>query len=146
MIRWIKLVNDTAVAVDQLGMRQGAAAVYLDAWHKDLPEFLQLRTNNGDDRMKAHDIFPAVCFPDLFWRMAAENLDQDWHLMCPHEIRTVKGYCLEDCYGELWEERYLDCVGDDRISKRTVLLKDVVRLIIKSAVETGTPLSLTGIR
>ena len=70
VIRWIKLVNDTAVAVDQLGMRQGAAAVYLDAWHKDLPEFLQLRTNNGDDRMKAHDIFPAVCFPDLFWRMA----------------------------------------------------------------------------
>ncbi len=82
MIRWIKLVNDTAVAVDQLGMRQGAAAVYLDAWHKDLPEFLQLRTNNGDDRMKAHDIFPAVCFPDLFWKMAEENLDQDWHLMC----------------------------------------------------------------
>lgn len=139
VIRWIKLVNDTAVAVDQLGMRQGAAAVYLDAWHKDLPEFLQLRTNNGDDRMKAHDIFPAVCFPDLFWKMAEENLDQDWHLMCPHEIRTVKGYCLEDCYGELWEERYLDCVGDDRISKRTVMLKDVVRLIIKSAVETGTP-------
>ena len=139
VIRWIKLVNDTAVAVDQLGMRQGAAAVYLDAWHKDLPEFLQLRTNNGDDRMKAHDIFPAVCFPDLFWRMAKENLDQDWHLMCPHEIQTVKGYCLEDCYGELWEERYLDCVEDDRISKRTVLLKDVVRLIIKSAVETGTP-------
>ena len=61
--------------------------------------------------MKAHDIFPAVCFPDLFWKMAEENLDQDWHLMCPPEIRTVKGYCLEDCYGELWEERYLDCVG-----------------------------------
>ena len=67
VIRWIKLVNDTAVAVDQLGMRQGAVAVYLDAWHKDLPEFLQLRTNNGDDRMKAHDVFPAVCYPDLFW-------------------------------------------------------------------------------
>ncbi len=78
VIRWIKLVNDTAVAVDQLGMRQGAAAVYLDAWHKDLPEFLQLRTNNGDDRMKAHDIFPGVCYPDLFWRLAKENLDQDW--------------------------------------------------------------------
>ena len=53
VIRWMKLVNDTAVAVDQLGMRQGAVAVYLDVWHKDLPEFLQLRTNNGDDRMKA---------------------------------------------------------------------------------------------
>ncbi len=61
VIRWIRLVNDTAVAVDQLGMRQGAVAVYLDAWHRDLPEFLQLRTNNGDDRMKAHDVFPAVC-------------------------------------------------------------------------------------
>ena len=139
VIRWIKLVNDTAVAVDQLGMRQGAAAVYLDAWHKDLPEFLQLRTNNGDDRMKAHDIFPGVCYPDLFWRLAKENLDQDWYLMCPHEIEAVKGYCLEDSYGEEWEERYRDCVKDPRISKRTVLLKDAVRLILKSAVETGTP-------
>lgn len=92
VIRWMKLVNDTAVAVDQLGMRQGAVAVYLDAWHKDLPEFLQLRTNNGDDRMKAHDIFPAVCYPDLFWRMADEDLNQPWHLFCPHEIQTVKGY------------------------------------------------------
>lgn len=139
VIRWIKLVNDTAVAVDQLGMRQGAAAVYLDAWHKDLPEFLQLRTNNGDDRMKAHDIFPGVCYPDLFWKMAKENLDQDWHLMCPHEIESVKGYCLEDCFGDEWEERYRDCVEDERISKRTVLLKDIVRMILKSAVETGTP-------
>ncbi len=139
VIRWIKLVNDTAVAVDQLGMRQGAAAVYLDAWHKDLPEFLQLRTNNGDDRMKAHDIFPGVCYPDLFWKLAEESLDQDWYLMCPHEIEAVKGYCLEDSYGKAWEERYWDCVRDQRISKRTVLLKDVVRLILKSAVETGTP-------
>ena len=104
VIRWIRLVNDTAVAVDQLGMRQGAAAVYLDVWHKDLPEFLQLRTNNGDDRMKAHDIFPAVCYPDLFWKMADEDLNQKWYLMCPHQIRQVKGYALEDCYGELWEQ------------------------------------------
>lgn len=86
VIRWIRLVNDTAVAVDQLGMRQGAVAVYLDVWHRDLPEFLQLRTNNGDDRMKAHDVFPAVCYPDLFWKMAKEDMDQNWYLMCPHEI------------------------------------------------------------
>ena len=83
VIRWMKLVNDTAVAVDQLGMRQGAVAVYLDVWHKDLPEFLQLRTNNGDDRMKAHDIFPAVCYPDLFWRMAKRDLNQQWHFILP---------------------------------------------------------------
>lgn len=139
VIRWVRLVNDTAVAVDQLGMRQGAAAVYLDAWHRDLPEFLQLRTNNGDDRMKAHDLFPAVCYPDLFWRMAEEGLDQKWHLMCPHEIMTVKGYCLEDFFGEEWEKRYEDCVGDSRITKRTVVLKDLVRMILKSMAETGTP-------
>ena len=139
VIRWIRLVNDTAVAVDQLGMRQGAVAVYLDVWHKDLPEFLQLRTNNGDDRMKAHDVFPAVCYPDLFWRMASEDLDQAWHLFCPNEIMTVKGYCLEDYWGEEWERRYLDCVNDPRLSRRTITVKDVVRLILKSAVETGTP-------
>lgn len=139
VIRWIRVINDTAVAVDQLGMRQGAVAVYLDAWHRDLPEFLNLRTNNGDDRMKAHDVFPAVCYPDLFWRMAEESLDQDWYLMCPHDILQVKGYALEDSYGEQWERRYRDCVTDPRIPKRTVLLKDLVRLILKSAVETGTP-------
>ena len=139
VIRWIRVINDTAVAVDQLGMRQGAVAVYLDAWHRDLPEFLQLRTNNGDDRMKAHDVFPAICYPDLFWRMADEDLDQSWHLMCPHDILTVKGYALEDYYGEEWERRYLDCVADPRIPKRTLSIKDVVRLILKSAVETGTP-------
>lgn len=139
VVRWMRLVNDTAVAVDQLGMRQGAVAVYLDAWHKDLPEFLQLRTNNGDDRMKAHDIFPAVCYPDLFWRMAAEDLNQNWYLFCPNEIMRLKGYCLEDCYGEKWERKYLDCVRDRRLSRRVISVKDIVRLVLRSAVETGTP-------
>ena len=139
VIRWMKLVNDTAVAVDQLGMRQGAVAVYLDVWHKDLPEFLQLRTNNGDDRMKAHDIFPAVCYPDLFWRMAKEDLNQLWYLFCPHEVMKVKGYCLEDCFGDEWEQKYLECVQDSRLSKRVISIKDIIRLVLRSAVETGTP-------
>lgn len=139
VIRWIRLANDTAVAVDQLGMRQGSVAVYLDAWHRDLPEFLNIRTNNGDDRLKAHDVFPAVCYPDYFWEQVRDNLEGDWYLMCPHEIRTVKGYGLEDCYGDLWKERYLDCVHDFRIRKRVIPIKSLVRLIIKSVVETGTP-------
>ena len=138
VIRWIKLVNDTAVAVDQLGMRQARQPVYLDAWHKDLPEFLQLRTNNGDDRMKAHDIFPAVCWPDLFWKLARTDLNASWYLMCPHEILTVKGYALEDYWGEEWERRMLSC-EDPRITKRKVTVKEIVRLVLKSAVETGTP-------
>ncbi len=139
VLRWIKLANDTAIAVDQLGVRQGSVAVYLDAWHKDLPEFLQLKTNNGDDRMKAHDVFPAVCYPDLFWKMAKDSIDAPWYLMCPHEIRCVRGYALEDSFGDEWEERYHECVADERISKREISVKELVRLIIKSAVETGTP-------
>lgn len=139
VIRWIKVINDTAVAVDQLGVRQGAVAVYLDVWHKDLPEFLQLRTNNGDDRMKAHDVFPAVCYPDLFWKKVKEDMSQDWYFMDPHDIFVTKGYHLEDCYGDEWERKYEDCVRDHRISKRVMPIKEVVRLILKSMVETGTP-------
>lgn len=139
VIRWIRLINDTAIAVDQLGVRSGAAAVYLDIWHKDIPEFMQLRTNNGDDRMKAHDIFPALCVPDLFWRLAKTNLDADWYLMDPHQISKVKGWNLEDSYGDEWERRYLECVSDPAIDKRVLSVKDLVRMMIKSMVETGTP-------
>lgn len=139
VIRWIRLANDTAVAVDQLGMRQGACAVYLDVWHKDIPEFLQIRTNNGDDRMKAHDVFPAVCFPNYFWELAKNDIDANWYMMCPHEILAYRGYALEDYFGDEWVEKYKECIEDDRIEKRVMSVKDMVRLIIKSTVETGTP-------
>lgn len=134
-----KLFNDTAVAVDQLGVRNGSVAIWLDAWHKDMPEFLQIRTNNGDDRKKAHDVFPGICYPDLFWKLAETNIDANWYMMCPHEIRSIKGYSLEDFYGEEWEKKYYECVEDERIEKRAMIVKDIVRLIIKSAAETGTP-------
>ena len=139
IIPWIKLFNDTAIAVDQLGVRNGSVAIWLDAWHKDLPEFLQIKTNNGDDRKKAHDIFPGLCYPDLFWKLAENDIDANWYMMCPHEIKTVKGYSLEDFYGEEWEKKYYECVEDNRIEKRVMSVKDIVRLIIKSAAETGTP-------
>lgn len=89
--------------------------------------------------MKAHDIFPAVCYPDLFWKMAQEDINQPWHLFCPNEILSIKGYCLEDYYGEEWEKRYIDCVNDARLTRRTLSVKDIVRLVLRSAVETGTP-------
>lgn len=139
IIRWVRIINDVAVAVDQLGVRNGACACYLDAWHKDLPEFLQIRTNNGDERMKAHDIFPAISYPDLFWKMCRENLNSTWYLFDPYEVHAIKGYYLEDYYGKEWEDKYFECIADNRISRREFVLKDLVRLIIKSAVETGTP-------
>ncbi len=140
ILKWIKLCNDTAVAVDQLGVRQGSVAIYLDIWHRDIPEFLQLKTNNGDDRMKAHDIFPGLCLPDFFWEEVENNIDDGiWEMMCPHEIQSIKGYALEDFYGDEWLSRYKDCLRDNRIKKRPIKIKELVRLILKSTLETGTP-------
>ncbi|WP_297789842.1 ribonucleoside-diphosphate reductase subunit alpha [uncultured Anaerococcus sp.] len=139
VIRWIRLANDTAVAVDQLGVRQGAVAVYLDIWHKDMPEFLGLRTNNGDDRMKAHDVFPGVCVPDLFWKLTRDDINADWHMFDPHEVEKKYGRSIEDTYGEEFEEFYKQLVEDKEISRRTMSVKDMVRLLIKSWTETGTP-------
>ena len=139
VIRWIRLANDTAVAVDQLGVRQGAVAVYLDIWHKDIPEFLGLRTNNGDDRMKAHDVFPGVCVPDLFWKLTRDDINADWHMFDPHEVEKKYGKALEDTYGEEFEDFYHKLVADKDISRRSMSVKDMVRLLIKSWTETGTP-------
>ncbi|WP_308748525.1 ribonucleoside-diphosphate reductase subunit alpha [uncultured Anaerococcus sp.] len=139
VIRWIRLANDTAVAVDQLGVRQGAVAVYLDIWHKDMPEFLALRTNNGDDRMKAHDVFPGVCVPDLFWKQVRGNMEGDWYMFDPHEVVKKYGKAIEDTYGDEFEEFYKKLVADKEISRRVMPIKDMVRLLIKSWSETGTP-------
>ena len=139
VIRWIRLANDTAVAVDQLGVRQGAVAVYLDIWHKDMPEFLALRTNNGDDRMKAHDVFPGVCVPDLFWKQVKDNMEGDWYMFDPHEVVKKYGKAIEDTYGDEFEEFYKKLVADKEISRRVMPIKDMVRLLIKSWSETGTP-------
>ncbi len=139
VIPWIKLFNDTAIAVDQLGMRTGSVSIWLDAWHRDLPEFLQLKTNNGDDRKKAHDVFPGIAYPDLFWKLAENDINATWYMMCPHEIKKAKGYELCDFYGEEWEKRYYECIKDPNIEKREIIVKDLVKLIIKSASETGTP-------
>lgn len=139
VIRWIRLANDTAVAVDQLGVRQGAVAVYLDIWHKDMPEFLALRTNNGDDRMKAHDVFPGVCVPDLFWKQVKENMEGDWYMFDPHEVVEKYGKAIEDTYGDEFEGFYKKLVADKEISRRVMPIKDMVRLLIKSWSETGTP-------
>ncbi|MFD2671273.1 ribonucleoside-diphosphate reductase subunit alpha [Marinicrinis sediminis] len=137
VIPWIKNFNNTAVAVDQLGVRSGAVAVYLDVWHKDIFDFLNLKTNNGDDRMKAHDIFPGVCIPDLFMKKVEAR--EDWHLFDPHEIREIKGYSIEDSWGAQWEQRYEECVQDPTISRETVPAIDIMKRILTSSFETGTP-------
>lgn len=142
VLPWIKQLNNTAVSVDQLGQRQGAVAVYLDVWHKDIFTFLDLKLNNGDERLRAHDIFTGVCLPDLF--MEAVDARADWHLFDPHEVRTVMGYSLEDSYDEskgagTFRERYEACVNHPEISKETVPAIEIMKRIMRSQLETGTP-------
>jgi ribonucleoside-diphosphate reductase alpha chain len=137
VVPWIKNYNNTALAVDQLGVRSGAVAIYLDVWHKDILDFLNLKTNNGDDRMKAHDIFPGVCIPDAFMRQVQER--GVWHLFDPHEVRTTLGFSLEDSWGEEWERRYQACVEHPTLTRDEIPAIDIMKRILTSAFETGTP-------
>jgi ribonucleoside-diphosphate reductase alpha chain len=137
VIPWVRLFNDTAVSVDQLGQRAGAVSVWLDVWHKDILDFLDLKTNNGDARRKAFDVFPGVCVPDLFYRTVEEG--GDWYLFDPHEVRKVMGFSLEDSYGEEFERRYRACVEAERLSRETIPAMDLMARILRSIYETGGP-------
>lgn len=140
IIPWIRLYNDTAVAVDQLGRRKGSASVTLDIWHKDLYDFLDLKTNNGDDRRKAHDIFPAVSIPDLFMERLEKR--ENWSLFDPYQVKKVMGYYLEDYFDDDDKEftkRYLECENNKELERIETTCLDIMKKILKSAVETGTP-------
>ncbi|MCG7334949.1 ribonucleoside-diphosphate reductase subunit alpha [Sporosarcina sp. ACRSM] len=142
VLPWIKQLNNTAVSVDQLGQRQGAIAVYLDVWHKDIFTFLDLKLNNGDERLRAHDIFTGVCLPDIY--MEQVEARGEWHLFDPHEVRTVMGYSLEDFYDETkgkgsFREKYEECVNNPELSRETVPAIDIMKRIMRSQLETGVP-------
>ncbi|WP_342508184.1 ribonucleoside-diphosphate reductase subunit alpha [Sporosarcina sp. FSL K6-2383] len=142
VLPWVKQLNNTAVSVDQLGQRQGAIAVYLDVWHKDIFTFLDLKLNNGDDRLRAHDIFTGVCLPDIY--MEQVEARGDWNLFDPHEVRTIMGYSLEDFYDETkgtgsFREKYEECVNHPTLSRETVPAIDLMKRIMRSQLETGVP-------
>ncbi len=142
VIPWIKQLNNTAVSVDQLGRRKGAIAVYLDVWHADILSFLDLKLNNGDERQRAHDIFTGVCLPDLY--MEAVEKRKDWYLFDPHEVKKIMGYSLEDFYDEekgsgSFREKYQECVNHPELSKKVIPAIDIMKRIMKSQLETGTP-------
>lgn len=142
VVPWIRQLNNTAVSVDQLGTRKGAIAVYLDVWHIDIEPFLDLRLNNGDERMRAHDIFLGVCIPDYFMEQVEKR--GDWYLFDPHEVREVMGFSLEDFYDEekgngSWRKKYLQCIENERLSKKKVPAIEIMKRIMISQLETGTP-------
>ncbi|KEI97253.1 ribonucleotide-diphosphate reductase subunit alpha [Clostridium botulinum A2B7 92] len=141
VVPWIRLYNDTAVAVDQLGKRKGGAAITLDIWHKDIFDFLDLKTNNGDDRRKAHDIFPSVSIPDLFMKRLEKR--ESWSLFDPYIVEKIMGYKLEDYFDDEdrreFTNKYLECERNTNIPRDIVPTLDIMKKLMKSAVETGTP-------
>jgi ribonucleoside-diphosphate reductase alpha subunit len=132
IVPMLRVFNNTARYVNQGGgKRKGSFAVYLEPWHADIFEFLDLRLNQGDEEARCRDLFTALWIPDLF--MEKVNEDGDWFLMCPNESPG-----LQDVYGDDFNEMYRTYVAQGRY-KRKVRARDVWDRILKSQVETGTP-------
>jgi len=134
IIPMLRVFNNTARYVNQGGRRKGSIAVYLEPWHADVMEFLELRLNQGDEESRCRDLFTALWIPDLF--MQKVEADELWHLMCPDDSPG-----LSDVYGEEFNELYRTYVAQGRY-KQVVKARDVWNAMIKSQVETGTPYML----
>ncbi|WP_066029497.1 ribonucleoside-diphosphate reductase subunit alpha [Microcystis aeruginosa] len=140
IIPWIKLLNDTAIAVNQGGRRAGAVTIGVDIWHLDVPEFLEMQTENGDQRRKAYDIFPQLVITDEFMRRVITKAE--WTLVDPYEVRTKLGIELAELWGEEFEEAYR--LVEANLDREIVLYKkinarDLFKSIMRSQVETGMP-------
>lgn len=131
----LKVYNDTARYVDQGGgKRKGSFAIYLEPWHADVVEFLQLRKNNGTEENRARDLFYALWIPDLF--MKRVEADGEWTLMCPNECPG-----LFECWGDKFEELYTRYEKEGR-GRKTIKAQWLWNQIIDSQIETGTPYML----
>jgi len=132
IIPFLKIYNETARAVDQGGgKRKGSIAIYMEPWHADIYDFLDLRKNQGKEELRARDLFLALWTNDIF--MERVDLDEDWTLMCPHECSG-----LNDAYGEDFKKIYLDYESKG-YGKKTVKARDLWNKILESQIETGTP-------
>ncbi len=136
VVPFLKVANDTAVAVNQGGKRKGAVCAYLETWHMDVEEFLELRKNTGDDRRRTHDMNTANWVPDLFMKRVFD--DQEWTLFSPNDVPD-----LHDLYGKAFEERYAyyeaqAAAGNIKVHK-TVRAIDLWRKMLGMLFETGHP-------
>lgn len=128
----LKVFNDTSRHADQGGgKRKGAFAIYLEPWHADVFEFLNLKKNHGKEEMRARDLFYALWIPDLFMKRVEAN--QDWSLFCPHEAPG-----LHECWGEAFERLYTQYETEGR-ARKTIKAQDLWFAILNAQVETGTP-------
>jgi ribonucleoside-diphosphate reductase alpha subunit len=134
IIPMLRVFNATARYVNQAGRRKGSFAIYLEPWHADVMDFLQLRLNQGDEEARCRDLFTALWIPDLFMKRVEQK--SHWTLMCPNECPG-----LSDCYGAKFDELYEQYESEGK-GKR-VQAVDVWMAIMKSQIETGTPYMLS---
>jgi ribonucleoside-diphosphate reductase alpha chain len=133
IVPFLKIANDVAIAVDQLGTRKGAIAVYIEPWHVDVRDFLDLKKNSGEERRRAHDLFPALWLNDLFMKRVQE--DSTWTLFDPFEVTE-----LTTLYGEEFEKRYIELENsEENITKEVISAKGLWKEILRSYFETGNP-------
>jgi len=140
VIPWIKLLNDTAIAVNQGGRRAGAVTIGLDVWHLDVPEFLEMQAENGDRRRKAYDVFPQLVIVDEFMRRVEAK--ETWTLVDPYEVKEKLGIELAEKWGQDFERAYQTIeaeVGNKIQLYKQVDARELFKHIMRSQVETGMP-------
>ncbi len=131
-VPFLKITNDIALAVDQLGTRKGAIAVYLEPWHMDVIDFIDLKKNSGEERRRAHDLFPALWINDIFMKRILE--DSHWTLFDPYEVKDLAALT-----GEEFEKRYVEYENDPSITKEQMKAKDLWKKVLTSYFESGSP-------
>ena len=135
IVPMLRVFNDTARYVDQGGgKRKGSFAIYVEPWHADIFDFLNLKKNHGKEEMRARDLFYAMWVPDLFMRRVEE--DTTWTLMCPNECPG-----LYDSHGEEFEKKYLEYESENK-GRKTIKARELWEKILESQIETGTPYML----
>ena len=141
LVPWLKIYNDLLVAVNQGGKRPGAGCAYLEPWHLDFEDFLNLRRNTGDDRLRCHDMNTAAWIPDEFMRRVQK--DEDWYFFDPSEMVYEDGTTLHDCFGKEFDDRYEDAcrAAEAGLIKnfRKTSAKELWKKMLKVLFETSHP-------
>ena len=135
LLKYLKIVNESLRFFNQQGRRPGSAAIYLEPWHKDIMDLLEIKKNTGAEELRARDLFTALWIPDNFMNAVKDN--GDWYLFCPNDIIKAGIKPLQECYGEEYEANYNKAV-EMGLGKK-IKAQDIWSKIVESQIETGVP-------
>ena len=135
LLKYLKIVNESLRFFNQQGRRPGSAAIYLEPWHKDIFDLLDIKKNTGAEELRARDLFTSLWLPDNFMRAVKNN--GDWYLFCPNDIKKAGLKPLQECYGDEYESVY-DKAVELGLGKK-VKAQEIWTKVIESQVETGVP-------